>query len=99
MVVLQMHSLKLISADAFNSVMPSQPLVQKREIRVEEIQDAAVFLDHGFKEQLGLFEHGRAEGFVKSGEEGRVRRDRFQAAQLQPLTGKTLDQSVRFPIF
>ena len=63
-----MDSLKLITPDAANAVMPSQPLVQKGKIGIEEIQNAAVFLDDRFKEKLGLFKHSRAEGFIESWE-------------------------------
>src|SRR5437763_1609119 len=93
-----MNSLKLIATDAGDAVMARQPLVQKREIGVEEIENAAVFLDDGFKEQFGLLEHGGAKSFVKAREKLRIRRSVFQAAQFQPLPGKIRDQGVRFAI-
>src|SRR5439155_1199360 len=98
LVVRQMHSLKLISADAFNSVMPSQPLVQKREIRVEKIENASILLEDRLKEQFRLFEHGGAKRFVKPREKFRIRRGVFIAAQLQPLPGKILNQGASFAI-
>ena len=93
-----MNSLKLIAADAADAVMTSQPLVQKREIRVEKIENASILLDDRLKEQFRLFEHGGAKRFVKPREKFRIRRGVFQAAQLQPLPGKILDQGVRFAI-
>src|SRR5947199_6047112 len=38
LIACQMNFLKLIAADAVDAVMPSQTLVQKREICVEEIE-------------------------------------------------------------
>src|SRR6266496_3395054 len=93
-----MNSLKLLAPNAWDAVMSSQPFVQEGKISVEEIQNAAVFLDDRFKEKLGLLEHRRAEGFIEGGEQAGVRRGGFQAAQFQPLAGKVINQGVRFSV-
>ena len=71
--------------------MPSQPLVEEREARVKQIEDAAVLMHHGLKEQLRLAPHRLPEIFVEVGEAVRVGGGGIEVAKLEPLAHKVVD--------
>ena len=50
----QRHAAELRAVDVRDSVVLRQPLVDERVVRLQQIEDAAVFLDDAGEEQFGL---------------------------------------------
>ena len=70
--------------------MTRQPLVQERELAVEEVEDAAILAHDRGDEQLGLPAHRRAQVVVEVGELLAIRGRGLERAHLQPLAGEVL---------
>src|SRR3954468_20209334 len=68
--------------------MLREALIQKSVIRIDEIENTAVFAKNGFKEQLGFFGHGLAEFGVKSRVGFFGWSDMGEIPDLEPLIGK-----------
>ena len=76
----------------FEAIVPGERSVDEREVGVDQIEDAPVFVDDGVDEEFGFLEHRRAQGVVELREELRVGRDRFQTLKLQPLHRELIDK-------
>src|SRR5439155_814522 len=55
--VLHLDPAKLLPRDVVDAVVPAQPFVEKGEVGIEEIDDAAIFLDDRLEEQLDFLDH------------------------------------------
>ena len=78
--------------------MMRQNAIDKRERRVDEIQHTAVFFDHRFDKQAGLFAHIVEQFIVDRGEARRVGLGASEIAKLQPLRREVVDQVRGFGI-
>ena len=76
-------------ADVGDPVVPREPLVDEREVGVDQIQDAAILADDGLEQQFRLAPEGVAEVAV---ELLRCRRHVVELPQLQPLSGQIVDE-------
>ena len=75
--------------------MSCQPLVQEREVGVEQVEHAAILADHRREEQLGFARHRLPQTLVEIGKQAIVGvLDRDEVAQVEPLPGEILDQCV-----
>ena len=88
--------LTAFNAARLDGLLLGEPLVHECEVGGEEVQDVAVFLEHGLEEQLGFLPHRAPELFVELGEQIGVGIDALEVAQLQPLAGEVLGQGARF---
>ena len=60
--------------------MLRQTLIEESKFAVDEIQDAAVFVDHGFEEHPRLLAHGLAQVLIEIGETVRIGLEAVQIA-------------------
>ena len=84
------HQAELVTIHIGDVIVFGEPFVEEGESAVDEIEDAPVVMNHGFKEQLRLLFHGAAEIFIERGESVRVGFNAVQIAQLQPLAGEII---------
>ena len=70
--------------------MPGQALVHEGVVSRQQVEHAAIFLHHAFKEQLGFPPERLPEVVVEIGEQIRIGLDVAQIAELQPLAGKVV---------
>ena len=78
--------------------MPGEPLVDEREVGVDQVEHAPVFPHHGLEEPLGLLDHRRPEVVVEGREPLAVAVDRPDVANLKPLVGEVLDEGLRLRV-
>jgi len=78
-----------------NAVELRQITVEVGEVRVDQVEHAAVLADDLGEEQLRLLDHRRAHRVVESREHRRVGRDRGKLAELEPLEAEALGQIAR----
>src|SRR6202012_1469798 len=92
------HPAEVGSVDVRNAVMPRQPLVDEGVIRVQKIENTAVFPNKVAEEQIRLVPHGLAQIVVEVREGFEIRIDVLEIPQVQPLVGEIVDQCLRFRI-
>ena len=78
-----------------NSVVPSQPFVDERVVRVQQAQQAAILAQLALHEQLGLLLEGLTEVLVELGEQLRIGHHIPNVAHGQPLAGEIVHQRLR----
>ena len=83
---------ELAAVDVRDAVVLRQPLVDERVVRVQQIDDAAIFADDAVEEQLDFAPHRLPQRIVEVGIDQRQRARALQAAQVQPLAGEVLRQ-------
>ena len=64
----ELRALHVVDAIEFHAIVLGEPFVHEGEVGGEEVQDVAVFLEHGLEEQLGFLAHRAPELFVELGE-------------------------------
>ena len=77
---------------AGQAVEHRQVAVDVGEVRVDQVEHAAVLADDLGEEQFRLLDHGGADRVVEGREHGRIGRDRGQLAQLEPLQPEAFGQ-------
>src|SRR4030095_8518658 len=65
-----------------------QALVEKRVVRLEESEQAAILAQHAVEEELGLLAEGLPQVVVEVAKQIGARNDRVDISQPQPLSGK-----------
>src|SRR4029453_1791 len=70
------------AGDTGDTGVASQPLVQKRIVRAQEVQNAAVLMQHALKEKFSFLGERHAEVFVKIGKRCGVGQYRLDIAQV-----------------
>ena len=88
------HAPEIAAVDSRNPVMLGQPFVQERVFRIQQIDQAAIFMHHASDKQLRFLAHGEAQIVVKIGKDRNRRRPVLQGSQIQPLTGEVDHQPV-----
>ena len=83
----------MIAVNSFDAVVPGQALVEIGMITLDQLQHAAVFSEHLFKQPFRLLTHGLTEVFIKVGKASRIRGEAFQVPQVEPLIGEVGDQT------
>ena len=73
------------AVDAGNAVVLGEALVQERVVGPQQVEHAAVLVDHAPDEPLRLLPHRLPQVVVEIGEEAAVRAQRREVAQPQPL--------------
>ena len=66
--------------------------VEVGEVRVDQVEHAAVLADDLGEEELRLLDHRRTDRVVEAREHHRIGRDRGELAELQPLQAEALGQ-------
>ncbi len=75
-----------------------QPFIDERVVRRQQIEDIAVFVNDAAEEEFDLTPEGLPEVVIKIRKQRYRRVRRFQAAQLQPLSGKIDHKRIRLRI-
>ena len=73
--------------------MLGQPLVDERVVGRQQIQKTAIFAEDAGDEELGLLHERLAQELVEW-EDERIRFDRFDVSQVEPLPGEIGDQRI-----
>ena len=92
------HAAEAAAVDIGNPVVPGQPLVEKGVVRPDQIEHAAILAHHAVEEELGLLPERLTQVVIEVREETRVRTDRLEIAQPQPLSGEVGREVERAPI-
>ena len=76
--------------------MLRQTLVQEREVRPDQIEDASVLTNHRVEKEFRFRRHGATQPFVEVREESiGLTFDRHEVAKIQPLAGEVLGERLR----
>ena len=75
--------------------MARETLVDKCVVRVQQVDDAAIFADDAVEEHLGFDTERLTQVVIEVREHLRRRRGARQVAQLQPLASEVLDELTR----
>src|SRR6267378_547757 len=78
-----------------NLVMPREAFIDECVVGIQQIQNAPVLPEHAGEEQFGFLLHGLTQIFIEIRKFRGVGQNRLEIAQVKPLTGKVLHQSVR----
>src|SRR5262249_45254987 len=84
----QGHQAEVAAVDIRNPIVPGQAFVQKGVVRLDQFEDAAILAQHVVEKELGLLAERLTEIVIEVRVETRVRLDRLQITQAQPLTGE-----------
>ena len=82
---------KMAPVHVRDAVVLGEPLIDARVVRVQQVEDAAVFLNHAVEEHLELGSKRVAKIRVEIGIQQRNRAALRQLPHAQPLTGKVAD--------
>ena len=75
--------------------MLREAFIQERVVRLQQIEDAAIFAQDAFEEEFRFLAKGLAQVVIEVGKESQIGRERFEIAQVEPLLGKIADQASR----
>jgi hypothetical protein len=81
----QRQTAEMASINAFDPVMPRQPLVQVRIVGSQQLLDGTILTNLTFEEQFRLLSHGFAQGRVDVRELTCIRFVRSNVSHFQPL--------------
>jgi hypothetical protein len=94
-VVFQCDAAKFRTVNTFDSVMLRQALVYKGVVRIQNIDDAAIFTDHAFDQKFRFALQGVSKILVEIREGDRIGLHPGNIAQEQPLAGEIGNQRLR----
>ena len=69
-----------------------QTLIQERVVGAEQVEHVAIFAQDALEEQLRFAAQGLPQVVVEIGKQPRVRRDRREIAEVEPLLREVVDQ-------
>src|SRR5262245_29806534 len=75
--------------------MLGQTLVQESIIRIEQIEDTAVFPQNALEKQFGLLTECAAQAFIEIGKGLRIGAHSFEIPEMQPLPAEIADKGRR----
>src|SRR5262245_22482750 len=78
--------------------MPCEPLVDKRIVGRDQIENAPIFADNALEEEVGFLDERPAKTFVEIRKESVVRSPRLKVAHEQPLRCKAGHQTLGAPV-
>ena len=93
-VVRKRHAPEAAAVNSRNPVMPRQPFVDERVVRVQQIEHAAILAQRAGDEQLRLLLERLQQALVVVGIAVRIDHHFLDAPQIQPLGGEIVDQRV-----
>ncbi len=96
--VRQHDAAELAAVDARDAVMAREPFVDESVVGGQQIEDVAILANHAFEKQFGFAGERLTQVVVEIREVVRVRQERLQVANLQPLPGEVGDECRRFRI-
>src|SRR5205807_10130719 len=89
------NSAEAVTKHIRNLVMPRQPFIDECVVGIEKIQNAPILPEHAGEEEFRFLLHGLTQIFIEIRKFRGVGQNRLEVAQIKPLTGKVLHQSVR----
>ena len=77
--------LQLIASDIFDAVEAGQAAVEKCEIRIDQVSDAQVLIDHRLKKLMRFVEHRLLHDDVEVAVQPRVRLGEIDQLEIEPF--------------